>query len=284
MFSVSVRLELSTSLTALSTTLIFSPRLVASCVILVTLTLTFDTFSILTCISSMVSAMDSSIFWDVSSRWESASMILLEDACVPLLKLRISLATTAKPFPASPALAASIEAFNASKLVFEVMPSIVLVSSFTFSNSFLKSSRICSTCFERSAILLVVSTTSTSSPALTLACSTDAPIRSTTCSIRSATPLTCVSMTFVISMEERVFSFKTPLLASRFCISFITSLAPVLFSSASSRTTVTPSTTALLASLTCSTVRTTRSKLLLIDCVSAPSDSTRCLIAILVQT
>ena len=38
----------------------------------------------------------------------------------PLLSSRISLATTANPLPASPALAASMEAFNASKFVLDV--------------------------------------------------------------------------------------------------------------------------------------------------------------------
>ena len=167
--SVSVWLDVSTSLTALSTTLMFSPRLVASFVIFVTLWLTFDTFSILTWISSTVSEMDFIIFSEIASSLDNASIILLEEACVPLLSSRISLATTANPLPASPALAASMDAFKASKFVFEVIPSIVLVSSFTFLNSALKSSSTCSTSLESVAILLVISTTSTSSSALILA-------------------------------------------------------------------------------------------------------------------
>lgn len=49
---------------------------------------------------------------------------------------------------------------------------------------------------------------------------------------------------------NREISLSTPLLSARFFISFMTSLAPVRFSSASSLTTVTPSTISLLASLT----------------------------------
>ena len=99
---------------------------------------------------------------------------------VPVLNSRISSATTAKPLPASPALAASIEAFNASRFVIEVIPSMVPVSCFTFSNSCLNSSKTLSTSADSSAILFVVSTTSSNSLELVLACSTDAPIRPTT--------------------------------------------------------------------------------------------------------
>ena len=44
---------------------------------------------------------------------------------------RISSATTANPLPASPALAASIDAFNASKFVWDEIAKIVFVISFT---------------------------------------------------------------------------------------------------------------------------------------------------------
>ncbi len=103
----------------------------------------------------------------------SASIILLEESLVPLLKLLIWSATTAKPFPASPALAASIEALSARRFVCDVIPSIVLVSCLTYSNSFLNVSRIVSILPDNADILLVISTTSVSSPALKLACSTD---------------------------------------------------------------------------------------------------------------
>ena len=51
----------------------------------------------------------------------------------------ISSATTAKPFPTSPALAASIEAFNASRFVFDAIFSISLVKSTTFPTILLSS-------------------------------------------------------------------------------------------------------------------------------------------------
>ena len=235
-------------------------------------------------ISSIVCAMESIIFADVSSSLESACIILPDDSLVPLLKFLISSATTAKPFPASPALAASIEALSARRFVCDVIPSIVLVSSLTPLNSSLKSASIFSTSLESSDILFVVSTTSTRSLALVSACSTDAFISSTTCSISPATFLTWSSITFVISTEDTVFSFNTSLLSESTLISLTTSSAPALFSSASSLTTVTPSTTSLLAIFTCSTVFTTLARFPLIEAVNAPSDSTRCFIAIFVHT
>ena len=283
MLSISVLFDASTSLTALSTVLIFSPKVVASFVIFVTLVFTFETFSIFVWISFIVCAIDSIILADVSSSLESASIILLEEACVPLLRFLISSATTAKPLPASPALAASMDALSARRFVCEVIPAIVLVSSLTLPNSFLKSTSIFSTSFESSDILFVVSTTSTRSFALVSACSTEAFIRSTTCSIRPATSVTWLSITLVISIDETVLSFSTLLLSESFTMSSTTSSAPALFSSASSLTTVTPSTTSLLATLTCSTVLTTLARFSSIEDVSAPSDSTRCLIAIFVQ-
>ena len=202
-------------------------------------------------------------------------MIRFEEVCVPLLSSRISLATTANPFPASPALAASIEAFKAKRLVLLEIPSIVPVSVLTFWNSSLNSLRTFSTSAESTAILLVVSTTSTSSSELVFACSTDASIKATTCSIRSATSDTCISIAVVISMEDMVLSFKTSFSWASSLISVTTASAPMRFSSASSLTTVTPSTTSLLATLTFSTVFTTRSKFPSIEPVNAPSDSTK---------
>ena len=49
------------------------------------------------------------------------------DRCARVLT---SSATTAKPRPCSPALAASIAAFNASKLVWSEIPLIILTKSF----------------------------------------------------------------------------------------------------------------------------------------------------------
>ena len=270
-------------MTALSTILIFSPSVDASLVISVTLLFTYAILSILSCINFTVSVIDSIIFSDVSSRCESASIILLDDSFVPLLRFLISSATTAKPFPASPALAASIEALSARRFVWLEMLSIVPVSSFTLLKSALKSLSIFSTSFERTAILLVTSTTSFNSFSLVLACSTEAPISVSTSFIRSATSLTCVSITLVISTDEIVLSLRISLFEASVFMSFTTLSAPSLFSSASSLTTVTPSTMELLASLTCSTVFTTLARFALIEAVSAPSDSIRCLIELSVQ-
>ena len=61
--------------------------------------------------------MDFVILPEISSKRISASWICLDEALVSVLKVRISSATTANPFPASPALAASMEAFNAKRFV-----------------------------------------------------------------------------------------------------------------------------------------------------------------------
>ena len=61
-----------------------------------------------------------------------------KDSCVLLARLPTSVATTANPLPASPALAASMEAFNASRFVDEEISLIrfkVIPISFTASDS-----------------------------------------------------------------------------------------------------------------------------------------------------
>ena len=63
-------------------------------------------------------ASDSSAF--------TTSLISFKEDWVFLARFPISLATTAKPLPASPALAASMDAFNASKLVDVAISSIIL--------------------------------------------------------------------------------------------------------------------------------------------------------------
>ena len=58
----------------------------------------------------------------------SINSLVLTAACAQLFaRFPISLATTAKPFPASPALAASMEAFNASKLVWDAISLMVAI-------------------------------------------------------------------------------------------------------------------------------------------------------------
>ena len=202
-------------------------------------------------------------------------MILSEDVLVPILKLRISSATTANPLPASPALAASMDAFKASRFVWDVIPVIIPVSALTFSNSSLKSFKILSTSADNSAISVVDFTTSSSCAELVLACATEPSVKVTTSEIRPATLLTCISMVLVISREELVLSESTILLAVSPSILRTTLLAPSIFSSESSLTTVTPSTTDVLAVLTCSMVLTTRSRLSFTAFSIAPSDLER---------
>ena len=198
-------LEDSTSFMAPSITLIFSPSVVESLVILVTLSFTSVNFSRVVWISSSVCVIDCVIFPEVSSKWVNASRMRPEEFLVSTLSPWIWSATTAKPFPAAPALAASMEAFKARRFVWKVIPSIVPVSSFTISKSCLKFSKTCSTCADRSAIVLVVVTTSASSSALKFACSMDSWIRFTIFSIRAATFCTCMLISEVLSMEDIVF-------------------------------------------------------------------------------
>ena len=154
-----------------------------------------------------------------------------------------------------------------------MIPSMVPVSSFTISNSCLKFSSTCSTSPESAAMVSVVFMTSASSSALTSACSTDSWISVTISSISPATFCTCVLMSVLRSMEDIVLLWRTSLFRVSSSILLTTESAPCRFSSASSRTTVTPSTIELLAPFTCPTVVTTRLRLSRIDATSAPSDS-----------
>ena len=79
--------------------------------------------------------------------------------------LRISSATTANPLPASPALAASIDALSARRLVWEEIPRMVSVMA--------------STSLMRSFRLLVETLASRLTEAITFACSSNALTRST---------------------------------------------------------------------------------------------------------
>ena len=155
MLSTMFWFESSTSPIASLTIRMFSPNCMESVVMELTLLSTIITFSKLVATSCNVSVMDFVILSLVCSNFCSALRILPEDTCVSSLSLRISSATTAKPFPASPALAASIDAFNASKLVWLLISSIVPVSSFTIVNSVLNSFRFSSTSLDRFAIALV---------------------------------------------------------------------------------------------------------------------------------
>ena len=171
-----------------------------------TLSLTTATFSEVSWIRLTVCPIESVILTEVVPRFASAAMIRLEDSCVSVLKFRISSATTANPFPASPALAASIDAFNASRFVWELMDSMVLTSVFTRSNSFWNSERIVSTSSDSFAISIVVSATLDNSPELSFAWSADSFIRVTICSIRDAMRSTCSLMLVVMSIEDIVLS------------------------------------------------------------------------------
>ena len=73
------------------------------------------TFSRVSWISFKVCSIEDVIFSEISSRRVRASWIWPDEDLVSVLNVRICSATTAKPFPASPARAASIEAFKASR-------------------------------------------------------------------------------------------------------------------------------------------------------------------------
>ena len=130
---------------ALSITWICSPSCFESAVILPTFSPVIVTFSSVRAINLSVSSMEAVIFDDVSSRCIRASSIWLEDDLVSVLNVLICSATTAKPLPASPARAASMEALSARRLVCPDMLWIVPVSSLTLANSVLKSCRTSST-------------------------------------------------------------------------------------------------------------------------------------------
>ena len=78
-------LEDSTSFMAPSITLIFSPSVVESCVILETLSFTSVSFSRVVWIRSSVCVMDCVIFPEVSSKWINASRMRLEEFFVSTL-------------------------------------------------------------------------------------------------------------------------------------------------------------------------------------------------------
>lgn len=153
---------------------------------------------------------------------------------------------------------------------------MVPVSSFTISNSLLKSCNIWSTSFDKLDMTCVVLIKLSRSEELLCAWTPDSRVSSTISSIMAATCCTCALMSVVISIEEVVRSCNCVLLPVNSFMPSITTSAPCLFSEASSRTTVTPSKIELLADFTLSTVVTTRCRSDLMLSVIAPSDSFRC--------
>ena len=260
MLETSCVFEVSTSFMAESITWMWSPSSLESVVIFSTLLFVSVTFSNDCWISSSVCSTAEVIFAEVSDKRVSASRICPEEVCVSVLSTRIWSATTANPRPESPARAASIEAFSAKRFVWLEISSIVPVSVITRSNSDLNSFNTFSTSADNDAIVEVVSTTPSKSLLLVAACSPDSLVSSTICSIKEETLITCVLISVVISSDEFVLSCKVWLFAVSSFMPSTTTSAPCLFSTASSRTTVTPSTMELLASFTCSTVVTTRCK------------------------
>ena len=148
--------------------------------------------------------MEAVIFAEVLSSLESASLICPEEAWVSVLNVRIWSATTAKPLPASPALAASMEALSASRFVWFVIFSIVPVSCFTISNSWLKSCKTFSSSVESSDMVREVFTRLFKSSALTLAWDSDFSTSFTISPIRDTTFSTCSLISEVIWVEEVV--------------------------------------------------------------------------------
>ena len=280
MLSTSWWFEDSTSFIAVLITEICSPSLPESSLILLTFWPVRVTFSRVTCISLIVCSIEIIILSDISERRVSASCICPEDDLVSVLRVRICSATTANPLPASPALAASIEALRARRLVWLEILSIVLVSSLTVSNSFLNSVRIFSTSFDNSDIVFDVFTRLSRSVELVWAWEPDSAVRDTISLMSPATFSTWELMSVVISSEDEAWFWSCLLLSVSSLRPSSTRSEPCLFSEASSRTTVMPSMIVLLAVFTFSTVVTTRCKSALMLSVNAPSDSLRCLIDI----
>ena len=77
---------------------------------------------------------DSAVSWAILEPFSTAliefsirAAVFLDASALLLAKFLTSSATTAKPFPAEPARAASTAAFNASMFVWNAMSSIVLI-------------------------------------------------------------------------------------------------------------------------------------------------------------
>ena len=184
MLSTNWILDCSTSFIAVSMIWIFSSNCAVSSDILEMLAPAVVTLSRVMRINDNVSSIVCIILVEVSSRCIKDWLILLEEAFVPVLRVRICSATTANPLPASPARAASIDAFNANRLVWLEISSIVPVSSFTIAKSFLKSCKVISISCDSAAILFVVSTRLSRSLELTSVCLPEVAVSRTIFSIK----------------------------------------------------------------------------------------------------